>query len=263
MLNRIKPIVHRTPVVGPLCREAARLYRSWQVRGISTQQRFTEIFHRNAWNGSHSVSGAGSDAVQTRRIVAELPGMLKEFRIRSLLDLPCGDFFWMREIDLTGIQYTGGDIVPALILRNREHEAKNIKFEVMDLITSTLPKVDLVICRDCLVHLSHKDAFRALNNIVHSGSDLLLTTTFHRHEHNPNICTGEWRPLNLEQEPFRFPKPQRLLQEGCTEAEQYADKSLGLWRVADIKECLERMRDPIRQLSRLALRPGSGAGPRR
>jgi SAM-dependent methyltransferase len=240
LLDRIKPIVHRTPVVGPLCREAARLYRSWRARGISRQETFAEIFRQNAWNGTDSVSGAGSDTLQTRRLIRELPALLREFEIGSLLDVPCGDFFWMRQVDLTGIQYVGGDIVPELVSRNKQYETANLAFGVIDLLSAQLPKSDLVLSRDCLVHLSHMDVFQALANICRSGSELLLTTTFPQHRRNRDICTGEWRTLNLELEPFRFPKPLRVLEEGCTEAGKYADKSLGLWRIADVKECLAR-----------------------
>jgi hypothetical protein len=240
LLDRIKPMVHRTPIVGTLCREAARLYRTWRARGISRQETFSQILRENAWNGTDSVSGAGSDRLQTRRLILELPGLLRELKIGSLLDLPCGDFFWMRQVDLTGIQYIGGDIVPDLISRNKQYESANIAFRVMDLLHAPLPRVDLVFSRDCLVHLSHMDVFQAVANICSSGSEFLLTTTFTRHGRNRDICTGEWRTLNLELDPFRFPKPLKVLEEGCTEAGEYVDKSLGLWRIADLKESLAR-----------------------
>jgi hypothetical protein len=240
MLGGIKPIVQRTPVVGSLWKRAARWYRSWPTRGMSPEEAFTYIFRRNAWKGTHSYSGGGSDLVQTRKIIAELPDLIKEFRIGSILDLPCGDFFWMRHVDLNGVRYIGGDIVSELILRNKQYETEGVVFESMDLLTSHLPKVDLVFCRDCLVHFSYKDIFRALDNISSSGSELLLTTTFPRHNPNQDIQTGEWRTLNLELDPFRLPKPLRLLEEGCTQTGGYTDKSLGLWRISDLRDSLSQ-----------------------
>jgi SAM-dependent methyltransferase len=238
MLERIKPIIHQTPVLGSLLREAARQYRSWKHRGVTTQDTFTEIFRSNAWNGEGSISGTGSDPAQTRKIVAELPGLLRHLQVRSLLDIPCGDFFWMRQVNLAGIEYIGGDIVPDLIQSNQQYKSATVQFEVLDLLTSRLPKVDLVLCRDCLVHLSHEDAFRALHNVCSSGSELLLTTTFPEHGRNRDICTGEWRTLNLELEPFRFPPPLAMLLEDCTQSDEYRDKSLGVWRITDVKEAL-------------------------
>jgi SAM-dependent methyltransferase len=242
IFDRIKPVLHQTPLVGPLLREAARQYRSWKNRGLSTKDTFTEIFRSNAWNGTDSVSGAGSTAAQTTRIVAELPRLLRDLNIRSLLDIPCGDFFWMRQVDLTGIQYTGADIVPELIERNRQYETRNVRFQIMDLLTSSLPKVDLVLSRDCFIHLSHTDVFRALANLERSGSEFLLTTTFPRHPRNRDICTGEFRVLNLESEPYRFPPARKLIEEGCTTTKDCADKSLGLWRIADLQQAIARHR---------------------
>jgi hypothetical protein len=46
-----------------------------------------------------------------------------------------------------------------------------------DLTRDPLPKVDLVLCRDCLVHLSFDDIYESLDNLRRSGSMLLLTTT--------------------------------------------------------------------------------------
>lgn len=37
--------------------------------------------------------------------------MLKKYSIKSILDIPCGDFSWMKKIELDGIEYIGADIV--------------------------------------------------------------------------------------------------------------------------------------------------------
>jgi hypothetical protein len=113
---------------------------------------------------------------------------------------------------------------------------------VLDLTSSPLPPADLLLCRDCLVHLSLTDARRALANIRRSDITYLLTTTFPAEPTNVDVVTGDWRPLNLQRPPFGFPEPLELLVEGCTEQQGlFADKSLGLWRVADLP--LEIWRD--------------------
>ena len=76
---------------------------------------FTEIFKRNFWGDRESVSGSGSNQEQTRVIVREIPRVLKEVGARTLLDLPCGDFNWMQRVDLSGVSYTGGEIVQDLV----------------------------------------------------------------------------------------------------------------------------------------------------
>jgi hypothetical protein len=97
----------------------------------------------------------------------------------------------------------------------------------------------LILCRDCLVHFSFDDIFKALNNLRASGSRFLLTTTFPTRQENQPIPTGKWRPLNLERAPFFLPPPLTILNEGCTEnGGEYADKSLGLWQLDDVNRRL-------------------------
>jgi hypothetical protein len=95
--------------------------------------------------------------------------------------------------------------------------------------------VDLVLCRDCLVHLSNAHIRDAIENLRASGSTWLLTTTFRAHDQNGDLDDGDWRPLNLERPPFGFPPPVAVVNEGCSEHDgAFADKSLGLWRIADL-----------------------------
>jgi hypothetical protein len=118
-----------------------------------------------------------------------------------------------------------------------------VHFYKRNLIIDKLQKVDLVLCRDCLVHLSFTDIFSALNNIIDSGATYLLTTTFTSRSENRNITTGQWRTLNLEIPPFSFPSPLKIINERCTEGDGvYADKSLGLWRIEDIQGILTKRR---------------------
>jgi hypothetical protein len=199
---------------------------------------FSLIYATNKWHGKDSISGSGSDAEQTEVIVAELPNLLAELGVRTMLDIPCGDFHWMQRVRLGTVAYTGADIVAELIEKNRrEYDSESIHFQKLNLIRDPLPKVDLILCRDCLVHLSFKDAWSALRNICDSGSTYLLATTFTRRTHNDDIVTGQWRRLNLEVAPFMLPPPLETLNEGCTEgAGENDDKSLGLWRIADIRK---------------------------
>jgi hypothetical protein len=96
--------------------------------------------------------------------------------------------------------------------------------------------VDLILCRDCLVHLPLADAVNAVDNLRRSGSQYLLTTTFVNRDDNRDIpAAGGWRPLNLRRPPFNFPDPLLVLDERCTAGDgKYADKSLGLWLLASL-----------------------------
>ena len=152
----------------------------------------------------------------------------------------------MRNIPLENISYIGADIVGQIIQQNQDkYEKKNISFRKLDLIRDELPKTDVILCRDCIVHLSFDDALKALLNICRSKSTYLLTTTFTQRSMNTDIITGQWRTLNLQVSPFEFSSPLRVINEECTEWNgAFPDKSLGLWRIKDIEESLtNKVRD--------------------
>lgn len=188
---------------------------------------FSHIYRNRLWGQAESVSGTGSTLAQTAVLRAQLPALCKRYGIKTLLDIPCGDFNWMRAVDLGGIAYQGADVVGELIQTCRAHYATNdIQFEVMDLLEDPLPQVDLILCRDCMVHFSDRDVFKALENLRNSGSRYLLTTSFSGRASNTDIVTGQWRPLNLEIAPFHLVPIDRLYEQ-CTEgAGAFADKSL-------------------------------------
>jgi hypothetical protein len=141
----------------------------------------------------------------------------------------------MRTVNLN-VDYTGGDIVDDIIECNTKlYGGANRRFIRVDLTRDDLPKTDLVLCRDCLVHFPYSRIFAALGNIKRSGSGYLLTTTFPEKGPNEDIPTGAWRPINLQLPPFRFPLPMQVINEGHPDAD-YRDKSLALWRVTDIPD---------------------------
>jgi hypothetical protein len=197
---------------------------------------FERIFRENLWGNDESVSGEGSNLERTAVIRSVLPGLLARHGVRSMLDAPCGDFFWMQEVALALDEYIGADIIPDLIRANTARYASvRRSFIVADLIEDALPRTDLVFCRDCLVHLSYTDIWRAIRNFKRSGATWLLTTTFSGPRENVDIACGDWRPLNFERPPFDFPRPVEIINEQCDEdAGIWADKCLGLWRLADL-----------------------------
>jgi hypothetical protein len=224
MLRRSRRMVRR------LMREAKSV-----TAGRPSVEVFREIYARSAWGGVESVSGPGSDSAQTRLIEALLPELWQRYGVRHVVDAPCGDFRWMKRIVSHLQDYVGVDVVPELIAQNAQYESEHIKFVHADIISSPLPRADMILCRDCLVHLPFTEIRRALENVKRSGSIYLLTTTFPLHDDNEDIAMGDWRPLNFQRPPFTFPAPLEVINEACTEWNgDYADKSLALWQIADL-----------------------------
>ncbi len=198
---------------------------------------FTYIYENNHWSGSSSVSGNGSGSGQTATVGPAIARLVRDLGVNILLDIPCGDFGWMSSLDLPIERYIGGDIVPELVIRNRTKFGKpGREFIEIDIVSGELPRADLLLCRDCLVHLSNDDVMKALENIACADIGYILATTFTGCDHNEDITTGDWRIVNLEKRPFSLGVPVAIINEDCTEGNgTYSDKSLGLWRVSDMR----------------------------
>lgn len=210
--------------------------RKVRYRRTPIKEIFTDLYYEPV-RDQEMISGPGSDREQTAVIAREIPKLLAELQVRSMLDAPCGDFYWMRHVTLPVTRYVGVDIVDDLIMRHRAAFANEKReFHCLDLSEDPLPQTELIHSRDLLVHLSHRDALRVLANFKRTGAQYLLTTTFVEESANEDIMTGGWRPLNLQLPPYNFPPPLRLINEMCSEdGNRYPDKSLGLWRLADLR----------------------------
>lgn len=198
---------------------------------------FVNYFHQNYWGSNESVSGPGSELKITQVLIPQLNDLLDRFNIQSVLDIPCGDFNWMQQVKLQNRNYLGGDIVEELIQQNNQKfSSDHLTFKVMDITDDDLPASDLVVCRDCLVHFSYTEIYKALRQIKNSGSKYLLATSFNKFPGNYDIVTGKWRLLNLEKAPFNFGKPLLIIEELKIEGiPEYYNKVLGLWEIDKIK----------------------------
>jgi SAM-dependent methyltransferase len=203
---------------------------------LSLEERFAQIYETNLWLDAESRSGTGSNLDETAKLRVALPPLLHRLKARRLLDVPCGDFNWMSQVDLSGIEYIGGDIVESIVQADRErYESRTRRFMKVDLTGGPLPQADVILCRDCLVHFSFANIFAAFRTMRESGAEYLLTTTFPNRQANKDIVDGDWRPLNLEQAPFLLPAPNDGILEECTEeGGAYADKTLAVWRVTHL-----------------------------
>lgn len=187
------------------------------ARSASTAQAdnpFSKIYDENKWRGSESQSGPSSSLARTATLRAGLAEFIEKFDVSSILDLPCGDFNWMKHfLAERDIRYIGGDIVDFVIASNKtkasstaaQLENKRIRFEVIDLRQDPLPSSDLLICRDCLFHLSYKDIALAARNIAASDIKYVGVTT-HKNSgfQNKDITTGDWRWFDLFLPPFNL-----------------------------------------------------------
>ena len=229
---------------GHLLRPALKLrsaLKNWRYVDAPAASVFAEIYSNRSWGGK-SASGMGSDVNQTNSVRHKLPELLADYSVRTLLDVPCGDFNWMRHTELGKCQYIGADIVRDLVARNNAaYGSAKTRFCVLDLTKDALAKADLILCRDCLIHLSFKDVRSALLNVTRGEIRYLLTTTYPLVTRNSDIVTGDFRAINLEIPPFRLPKPSAVIPEDLfpkLEDNPNFIRQLALWSISDVKRCL-------------------------
>ena len=171
-------------------------------------ERFTDIYEKRLWSSQESISGTGSTLDNTKQLRAKLPELVSLFSIKKIVDVPCGDFNWFKEIinDLD-ISYDGLDIVKNLISQNNiKYSTPKIRFEVADITHSKLPDSDLLIVRDCLFHFSFKDINKTLKNISNQNYKYLLTSSHQISDDfdNPDIVSGSYRDIDIFRVPFSF-----------------------------------------------------------
>jgi hypothetical protein len=211
---------------------------------------FTSVYQENLWGDDSSVSGPGSSLGQTIVIREMITELIRKYNIKTIVDAPCGDFFWMKEVLKMNINninlYTGIDIVEGLIQKNQEkYGTDKICFIKSDLTRDIIPKADLIICRDCFLHLSYRNILNIINNFKLSGAEYLLVSTYTRHK-NRNVYKYNvaGRAINLGKVPFKIKSKLDTINEDYHgQDEEYNDKSLILIRISSInvKQIFQRV----------------------
>jgi hypothetical protein len=192
---------------------------------------FSAIYNSKGWGGLETRSGSGSTLSATIGLRRQLPQVFSLLGVNSIIDAGCGDFNWLSRID-GGLQsYLGIDIVEKMIEANRALYGSQLKrqFAVGDVVFDSLPRADLILCRDCLTHLPFSQIKRALANFKRSGARYLLTTHFESGK-NQDIEIGQWRTVDLKSAPFGLPSPRLAIDEAPAEAK----KRLALWLLSEI-----------------------------
>jgi hypothetical protein len=210
---------------------------------LELDKAFTQIYHENLWGDPNSRSGIGSSFEQTIVIRRKIPEIISKYNIKSIIDAPCGDLFWIKallpQFQKEGIKYTGLDIVPEIIEKNKlDFSEPTFNFGNVDLTKGPIPRADLIITRDCFLHLSFENIVKILIRYKESGSKYLLVSLYTkatRKNYDVHDFPVEARPINLLKYPFNFSPPLEIIVEECTEGYgEMSDKSLGLWDLTQI-----------------------------
>ncbi len=197
---------------------------------------FSIVYEKSLWSRGETRSGRGSTRAYTRQLRRSIPMMLDLLDCRSVLDAPCGDFNWMRGVNLGGRPYIGADIVPSMIDDLRTNHP-TVDFRVLDITQDSLPEADLWLCRDVLFHMSVADVQRVLDNFLRSNIKYLMTSHFLDCEANGDSPTSPitYHPRNLTKPPFNWPQPDYCLKDWVPDE---FPRWLGVWKRGDVMQAL-------------------------
>ena len=238
--------VLRKRIIHMIITEIKKIYKrltdlilGFYIKKLNSKKRFETIHRFSYWKSpeSESLSGAGSELQVTENIRRDLSNFLSNYQIKTILDAPCGDFYWMSKMNLDNLKYTGGDIVEKLIIDNNNNfKTDNINFINLDLTKSEIKYYDIIFTRDCLVHLNNKEIFEVIKNIKNSKSKFFASTIFEKnYNNNESTLNDFWRPINLKMPPFNFPKIFCLLNDSSqtiNKCDYY--KKIAVWKVEDL-----------------------------
>jgi hypothetical protein len=189
---------------------------------------FKAIHDNNLWISDETRSGLGSTLAYTAPMRRGLEKLLRRLKVKTLLDLPCGDFNWIRHVRLPeGANYLGGDLVVTLIDElQHNHASEHHKFVVLDMVEDEIPPADLWLCRDALFHLPNEDVVSVLKRFSRSAVPFILTTTYDFAQVNRDINPGGFRFINLLAPPFQLPLPAARIADFVV---PWPPRYLGLW----------------------------------
>lgn len=157
-------------------------------------------------------SGPGSYLATTAELRTNLATMLRVIGTQCLLDLPCGEWGFMSEVDLQGIQYVGCDIVPEIVESNKKRfQRPFVSFVSCDGVRDPLPKADTAFVKDFFQHISNIDILRCLASLRTAGVKYLITSSDtypfpSKNSHRPkrgHLSSCE----NLTEAPFNLGSP--------------------------------------------------------
>jgi len=125
-------------------------------------------------------SGVGSKGLWKQRKLDLLSQVLRRHRIRSVLDLGCGDLQVLRDLpQLSELEYTGIDFSAEVIARNRVQfpRLRFIQADLGDVGSLGIEPPDLVICFDVLFHIQDSATYQSIcRYMFNSGARALALT---------------------------------------------------------------------------------------
>lgn len=142
------------------------------------EEAFTKIYEKNRWgNGSGSGSNMSPD---NKKYIEILESILKDYKIKTICDIGCGDWRFSKYINFNDYEYKGIDCVKSVIDNNiKEYNKKNIKFEHKAVEDNYFPSgYDLIIIKDVIQHWEDEDIIKYMNNLINNNKYVFTTNGY-------------------------------------------------------------------------------------
>lgn len=160
-----------------------RLHR-WRVRRqarvfgrLPLAEAFDRIYAHGVWGASaDEPSGSGSYGRWADEYVAYIRALAEQERLRTAVDVGCGDFHvGARLCDLFD-RYDALDVSRVIVERNRERfrHLTQVSFAALDATREPLPPADLIMIRQVLQHLSNAQIEAVLRNAEAAARRLIV-----------------------------------------------------------------------------------------
>jgi len=152
--------------------------------------------------------GEGSFLAAVRPIVEVMPKWFREYGIRSVVDVGCGDFHWMRDVSFDGMEYDGYDLLPKFVDGLREtHGRQNVRFHQANALEVDLPQADLCICKDVINHYPVSDGLRIMEKIKASSRYFAAIAFPGNQDKDGDIPLGKYWYIDFAIPPFNLGAP--------------------------------------------------------
>ncbi len=129
---------------------------------------------------------------------------MRQRKIKSVVEMGCGDWQFSKDIDWGGAIYHGFDVVPSVITRNQKaYSRTGVSFHLYSGDPAELPHADLLIVKDVLQHLSDAKINGVLPHLKRFTYSLITNCVNPRGiTQNTDIVDGDFRYLDLRLAPF-------------------------------------------------------------
>ena len=189
---------------------------------------FNEIYSESIWGKG---SGSGSELEYCKPYLNFLKDFFYDYKIKSIVDLGCGDWQFSKEINFKGIKYFGIDVAEEVIAENtKSYSSEDITFNILDKYQD-IPSCDLLICKDVMQHLSIKENKKIIKEVFPKFKYILSTNCVtarspigefiyklinkkNSKKINRDIQTGDCTLFNISKSPYNIEARKVLIFKG-------------------------------------------------